>query len=115
MSIFSKIGKGIKKVVKKVNDVTGDIAGGVINKVTGNKPEREKRSEARAIGEQIQAYKDQTALAAKEVETARAEKDVQKRKINEKQIRSLRNNFRPSGGFLNNQAGADTLTSKLGA
>src|ERR1017187_9909174 len=108
MSIYSSIGKGIKKAVTFIPDKLNDVAGATFNKATGNKPEREKRSEARAIGEQIQAYKNQTALAAKEVENARAEKDVQKRKINEKQIRSLRNNYSSSNGFLNNQAGEDT-------
>ena len=66
-------------------------------------------------------YKDQTELAAKQLEETRAQKDVEKRRINEKQIRSLRNNYRPSGGLLNSQSAqtelgtSSNLPNKLGA
>lgn len=35
-----------------------------------------------------------------EQENLKAAQDVQKRRIQEKQIRALRNNYRPAGGFL---------------
>lgn len=69
-----------------------------------------------AINQQIKAYKDQTAITQKALEETRAATEVEKRRIQEKQIRSLRGQFRPSGGFLNNQSlgGDSNLPNKLG-
>jgi hypothetical protein len=91
--------------------------------ITGTPTSAEKRDQKSMIKEQIDAYKKQTEIAEKQIAETRAEKDIQKRKVNEKQIRSLRNNYRPSGGFLNNQglsAGSNSavqsgLSNKLGA
>ena len=50
---------------------------------------------------------------------AKAEKDVQKRLINQKQIRSLRNQYRGGGGLIGSQSGSslgtdNQLPNKLG-
>ncbi len=89
----------------------------VFHKVTGTPSSKEKRDQQSLINEQIKAYKDQTEIAAKELAAVKEQKDVEKRRINEKQIRSLRGSYRSPGGFLNNQNLTDTtaLTSKLGA
>jgi len=65
----------------------------------------------------VKAQKDASDLAKAETDRVRGEKEVEKRRINEKQIRQLRGKFRPSG-FLNNQATAGVsgdLPNKLGA
>jgi len=54
-----------------------------------------------------------------EQDRLKAAQDVQKRRIQEKQIRALRNNFRPAGGFLQGGRGVSLgestgLPSKLG-
>jgi hypothetical protein len=89
----------------------------IFHKATGTPSSKEKRNQQSLINEQIKAYKDQTELAAKELATLKDQKDMEKRKINEKQIRSLRGSYRAPGGFLNNQSLGNTngLTNKLGA
>lgn len=102
------------------NDSAASKAGGLFNKITGRMSEDDKRNQQYAINDQIKAYKDATALSTQQLNDTRAEQNVEKRKINEKQIRSLRNNFRPAGGFLNNSAnssslgGSNPLPNKLG-
>jgi hypothetical protein len=109
MGLFDSIGKAL-----------GDTFGGVYHKITGTQNESEKRADQYAINDQIKAYKQQSELSNSELQKVQAEKDVQKRKINEKQIRALRSQYRPAGaGFLNNnsssQLGSDNTTpSKLG-
>jgi hypothetical protein len=93
----------IRDTVEEPFNKIGDVAGGVFNKITGRPSADDVRNQQYAINDQIKAYKDQTALTEKEIGDARAQQDVVKRQINEKQIRSLRNNYRASGGFLNNQ------------
>ena len=94
----------------KIWDKTTDA----LHAVTGMPTADEKRNQQRMITDQIQAYKDQTELSRKAIDETRAQKDIEKRKINEKQIRSLRNNYRPQGGFLNNQGNsAPGATSPL--
>lgn len=64
---------------------------------------------------QMEAYKEQTRLTQGEIDRAREEKSAEKRRIEEKQIRALRRNFRPAG-FLNNAQGPATgVGNKLGA
>ena len=114
----------VKDKAKKVLDFPNELASDVYHKATGAPTAAEKRDQANMMNEQIRAYREQTELAKKQMDDARAAKDVEKRRINEKQIRSLRNNFRPAGGFLNNQGNAQPnaglgnssgLPSKLGA
>jgi len=80
-------------------------------------PEESHRNEVDQrdmMRDQMQAYKDQTELARQEIERVRGEKNAEKRRIEEKQIRTLRRNYRPAG-FLNNDQGPATgVTDKLG-
>lgn len=78
--------------------------------------DKQMKEQNRLINEQIQAYKDQTALTQKELNDLKAQKDVERRRIDEKQIRSLRGQYRPAGGFLNNQSlgNEGVLPNKLG-
>lgn len=94
---------------------------GAFNKVTGRSSEDDKRNQQYMLNDQIKAYKDQTDLAEKELASKQAEKAVVKRQVNEKQIRALRNSYRPAGGFLASTTQAPTLgnqgdqQTKLGA
>jgi hypothetical protein len=69
---------------------------------------------------QVNEYRKLTNLTNDELARVKEEKDIEKRRINEKQIRQLRNNYRRPRGFLNNQPSGNTLgnsnniTSKLG-
>lgn len=102
---------------------TEKVGSKVFHKITGTPTSKEKRDQASQIKEQVDAYKKQTEIAAQELAAIKDQKDTEKRKINEKQIRSLRSNYRPSGGFLNNQglsapnnnAAQVGVSNKLGA
>jgi hypothetical protein len=102
------------------NESARNKAEGAFNKITGRPSAADKRNQDNMIGDQIKAYRDQTELAQKELTDLNAQKDVQRRLIQEKQIRSLRGSYRPAG-FLNNQAPQNNtvgstpgLQSKLG-
>lgn len=64
----------------------------------------EKRAAARAMADQVAAYKKQTELATAEMDRVRGERDAEKRRVNEKQIRSIRRGH-SNAGFLNNDEG----------
>jgi hypothetical protein len=70
------------------------------------------------IEEQMRAYKEQTELTRKSLEEARTQRDVEKRRVQEKQIRSLRRNYRASsggGGMLGvGQPASEDMNNKLG-
>ncbi len=102
-------------------DVLDRISGSVYHKITGTMNEDEKRNQQYAINDQIKAYKEATELSRQEISKVQDEQNVQKRMINEKQIRSLRNSYRPAGGFLNNDSsandkfgGSSDMSNKLG-
>ncbi len=97
------------------NESAANSAGGLINKITGRPSSEEKRNQLNAVNDQIKAYKDQTDLARKQTEDIQAQQKIERSKINEKQIRALRNTYRPSAGFLNNQAAGSPAPNNLGA
>ncbi len=101
------------------SDSANNKAGALFNKITGNPSAAEKREQANMVNEQIRAYKDQTAITEKQIADVQSQKLAEKRRINEKQIRSLRGSYRPAGGFLSNQSntqlsGTSGLPNKLG-
>ena len=53
--------------------------------------------------EETKGLVEEQGKIAREAEMLQSQKELQKKKIQEKQIRALRNTFRPAGGFL--QAG----------
>lgn len=78
-------------------------------------PERDRETRG-LIKDQIRSYQEQTNIAKDQLAQIRNEQDVQKRRIEEKQIRSLRRNYRAANvGLLGvgSPATSDT-TSKLG-
>lgn len=123
MSIWTKF-RDIAEMPFKSSE---DLLAAGFHAVTGAPTAAEKRSQANMVNEQIKAYKDQTALSQQQLDETRAQKDVVRRQINEKQIRSLRNSSGTNrGGFLNQGTtnasnppstlgASNQLTSKLGS
>lgn len=76
------------------------------------------RDQRDMVNAQIKAYQDQTALAKQQLDEARAQTDAEKRRVNEKQIRTLRRNYRAQGasaGLLGvGQPANGDMDAKLG-
>jgi hypothetical protein len=96
----------------------GDAGSKVYHGLTGTPNADEKRNQQYAVNDQIAAYKKASEVSEQAINEAKNQQDVVKRQINEKQIRSLRNNYRPAGGLLNNSGitpvANATLNNKLG-
>ena len=78
---------------------------------------RHKEAESRyAVNAQIKAYNDQTALAKQQLDETRAQTLAEKRRVNEKQIRTLRRNNRAqSVGLLGvGTPATEDMNGKLG-
>jgi hypothetical protein len=78
-------------------------------------PEK-NRQQQRDINAQVKAYQDQTELAKQQLDTAREASTAEKRRIEEKQIRSLRrSSSAQSTGMLGvGQPATEDMTAKLG-
>jgi hypothetical protein len=64
------------------------------------KSRQAERDQRDMVNSQIKAYQDQTALARQQLDETRAATDAEKRRVNEKQIRTLRRNYRAQGAGL---------------
>ncbi len=91
-------------------DKIGDALGSVFHAVTGTMNASEKRQQKQAIQSQVDYYRKQSEISDSQISQAREQQMVEKRRINEKQIRSLRRSFRPAG-LLDSTSGdiADNL------
>lgn len=94
----------------KVLDKATDIA----HQVTGIPTADEKRNQQRALADQIKAYRDQTEIAKGELATKKSEEIAQKRRVEEKQIRTLRRNYRAQSFLGGLTSGQPDMTSTLG-
>ncbi len=75
----------------------------------------DKKAAQNAMNEQIKAYKEQTELTRNELANKANEQAVQKRRIDEKQIRALRRSYRAGGALLGTQqTNQPDMNSKLG-
>ncbi len=92
-----------------------DISTTLYHKATGIPTEKEKRRERHQINDQIRAYKEQSNLAREQLNEVRAQKEAEKRRVNEKQIRALRGTYR-SRGLLGGQVTPteEGMSTKLG-
>lgn len=61
---------------------------------------RDNMKKKNEISDQVKRYKELTELAQSEIAKKREEAIASKRRIDEKQIRTLRRGFRHAGGFL---------------
>ena len=88
----------------------------VAHEVSGVPTADEKRNAKRMVTDQIKAYKEQTELLRAETDRKRGEEASEKRRVEEKQIRSLRRNYRGvNTGMLGaNPAATPDMTTKLG-
>lgn len=93
-----------------------DKATDFLHNVSGVPTADQKRQQSNLINSQIKAYKDQTELTRQELNRKSSEVAAEKRRVEEKQIRSLRRNYRAAGqGFLGTQASSqDDMNTKLG-
>lgn len=89
-----------------------DTVSDVWHEVTGTPTAADRRKNQQLMQDQINAYKQQTALAESEMKRAREERLQAKKRLDEKQIRSLRRSNR-SAGFMD--SGNEGLSSTLGA
>lgn len=101
----------------------GGIVSDAYHALTGAPTQSEKRAQGRLMNEEIQAYKDQTEMTRQATAEAKSQRDIERRRVEEKTIRGMRNRSRSGGGFLNvggaaqpSQMGnATNLPSKLGS
>jgi hypothetical protein len=94
----------------KVNDVGTDVWHGI----SGTPTEDAKRNQAKAMNDQIQAYKEQTELTRSELSRKQGEVAAEKRRVEEKQIRSLRRNRGVSGFLGSGNTVEPGMSDKLG-
>ncbi len=98
---MSKLTKGYKSVEN------------AISKVVPHTGEAEKRATMYAAREQMQYYHEQKEQLHKENEELSQKKTAEQNKINEKQIRALRRNFR-SPGFMDSGNAGNAVSNQLG-
>lgn len=89
------------------------VMGSIKDKFLGGDAAKEQ---AKLANEQIKAYREQTEISKAELDRKRGEEQVEKRRVEEKQIRGLRRNFR-SPGLLGSGGGVggNPVSDKLGA
>jgi len=80
------------------------------------KSREQDRQQRQVVNDQIAAYKEQTALAKQELDETRAQTETERRRVQEKQIRSLRRNYRAASiGMLGQgQPATQDMDTKLG-
>lgn len=85
---MSWLSKGLKKVERSISNLIP------------HQHSADRRAQMQATKEQMDLYKEQKDTLHKANEDLAKQKDLEQQKINAKQIRSLRRNFRRSSGFL---------------
>lgn len=84
------------------------------HRLTGIPTAAERRAASTAINDQIKAYRTQTELSRQEVAAKKDEQVAEKRRIEEKQVRALRRNYRASGFLGSASTTQPDMSSKLG-
>lgn len=92
-----------------IRDTVEKFAGGIIPGILSKDDSYQKQ-----MNDQVKAYKEQTELTRQELARKKDEEAVEKRRVDEKQIRALRRNYRP-GSMLGSQASSQPdMNAKLG-
>jgi hypothetical protein len=112
MGFFNEIKKGFKSVTRGAIDPFG-ISSDVYHAATGAPTAEQKREMAKGMNEQVKAYKEATELGRQQVAELKSQKEMERKRIEEKQIRGLRKNAR-AAGFLNTQSEGTQLGSSSG-
>lgn len=114
MGLFDSILSPVESIVKTGINVGKSIVGGVTGLFGMGSNNMQDM-----MADQIADYRRQTELAQSEIARKRGEELVEKRRIEENQIRALRGHFSNSGflgsGSDNTNPGNATIPSKLGA
>lgn len=106
------IGAGI---AEGVNGSLRKRTGDVVAQATGQPTSSDRRDQMNQVNEQIKNYKDQTELTRQSLNEKRDSVVAEKRRVEEKQIRSLRRNYSTQGFLGGNQAPSEPdMSSKLG-
>jgi hypothetical protein len=95
------------------DSVIKTATGGFIDPAGSRRQEQDAQA---AMNAQIKAYQDQTALTREELARKQGEEKVEKRRVEEKQIRALRGSYRGAGGGLlgSQQSTQPDMSLKLG-
>ena len=107
MSFLSKIVKGVGKVASLPFKATEQI----ISHIVPHQSEAERRAANKAVTAQIDYYRSQKDMMSKESQRIEGERNAEKKRISQRQIKSLRSAFKPNGGFLEDSA---SFSEKLG-
>jgi hypothetical protein len=86
----------------------------VLHAVTGIPTADQKRNASKLVNDQIRAYKEMSEISKNELASKKNEELAEKRKIEEKQIRSLRRNYRPQGIMSASSPTEQDMSTKLG-
>jgi len=107
MSIWDWISGAAKPLSDKVTDVA--------QHTLGIPDAAERRNQAAMMNDQVKAYKEQSELTRTELNKAKDAQNVEQRRIQEKQIRTLRRNYRPAGILGQGQQSSQAdVSTKLG-
>ena len=107
----------LRDIVESPITVAGGIVSGIASNFFGKKESNNNNNAANnQINDQIQAYKDQTALTKQALDQTRASQEVEKRRVEQKQIRALRGTYRSAGLGANMMGapGTPDMNNKLG-
>ena len=75
----------------------GDVVSRVTGGETSGERKKKERDQKRMMNEQIKAYQNQTQITRQELANTKEQEVAEKRRIQEKQIRSLRRTNRSYG------------------
>jgi hypothetical protein len=107
----------IKDVVESPITAVGGLVSGLASSFLGKQGKGDS-DERNMINDQIKAYRDQTELTRQQLATTQAAQDVERRRIEQKQIRALRGTYRSAGlgaGLLGSAGGTGSdMNTKLG-
>lgn len=106
----------LRDVAESPIKIAGGLASGLVSHFMPKEKQPDNSVQNKMISDQIQAYRDQTALTKQALDQTRASQDVEKRRIEQKQIRSLRGNYRAAGIGANMMGAPSTpdMNTKLG-
>lgn len=97
-------------------DTIGDaLTGGLLYAAGKYKSNMMNDAAIKAASEQAKMYKNSTDMANKAAGELKTQQDNERRRIQEKQIRGLRNSYRPVGGFLSSQGNVPSSPNNLGS
>jgi len=90
------------------------FVGNTIAKLTGGATAHEKTQQKREMNAQIRSYNQQTEITKQELAAVKNQADVEKRRVQEKQIRALRRSNRAQGFLGTTQEQQPGISEKLG-